>query len=1049
MSIDQELVTRVATRLLSTPSATDHLVLTKWRLMLLCQHLVGGLNKERGDACRAALDAFATYGPGVECDQALRAAGLVLGHRHGPGEAVLPSISPEKCTAVSAQLQDATSLGVVTIERALRELPLVRESIRTALHSVLLPGMRHRFELVANVVEDPTRPEHARARAAAAVLYVHDHVARGTAGLIEIIDHDYALRVVIRELGLGHGIAILHWSEVISSLSEDLPFLQGVNLRRGDSAIPVTWLDRVNSYVAYLHALDTKTDPLILLQPSITCSPLHAIVSLIGLLVLDAVTSSQRKVDPLVVGQTYTFDRHVAIFEGIATDERYRGWIRLRFRDGNSYARPSLADQMVPTKRRALSDGGEFQSAAPGRDPLRRFFGWESPIGRGSVSSHIVLVASRRRVLEILGDVQSNGVALLDDELTRYVGGGPDGSDMRGSVLLVVPSLRAVRLLLEREVRVHSVVIVGYDRLYCGRHDLPFLISSTEPPPVICWSAAGYFPFSMPKWLPQNRCLEVSSDDLLGILELDDASTDLAHASLWEAATGAPLRTHPTPISSTESAIEDAIDVYLETVRSSAALPDYWRYYLTAPARTLRLLISATPAEWAVIRNFSLQWSSLVDERWASLRRGAVSALSDIREAETRVQRLIEGVSGVANSRAEALGAFSADPAHQGVNWHLVCDRPEQVRASASVFRAMAIRGVEPVLLGNLSPCASCIVMGWVSFSFARRLWAHTPATVVALADEKSHARWERAAQDCSRALGASVLSGVNVAHFRPARADRVPDPAEERADSYEATDEPSPDEHVPCVFLWVAGKSEAKVLQPDARVVAQEGEAIRERSAGQIRPDDRVILGTGTSRWSPADEFTSAVIQAVGSSHPELVDTAKEWRRALGKLAESERLSTSQVRARLESIGVGREEQTIEGWLDVERASPIAPRGVIKELAALWPLVHPYAKHSLDEVAVACTRLRSLRLASGHALLRLWKGRTADIRIDETWLEELVHKLRDEVEVHEVVSVGFGEVPRAMLGWWVPPALAGKFESALGAVMPHEPEEEAGAMLD
>lgn len=240
----------------------------------------------------------------------------------------------------------------------------------------------------------------------------------------------------------------------------------------------------------------------------------------------------------------------------------------------------------------------------------------------------------------------------------------------------------------------------------------------------------------------------------------------------------------------------------------------------------------------------------------------------------------------------------------------------------------------------------------------------------------------------------------------------------------------------MPCVFLWVTGESEAKVLEPDGRVVVEEGDVVSERVAARLRPDDRVILGLGTSRWSPADEFTGAVIDAVERSHPELVKTAKEWRRALRHLVETQRLSTSQLRARLAAVGVEREAQTLEGWLDIDRASPIAPRGLRTELAALWPLIEQYAVHSLDDVASGCARLRALRAASGRALLQVWKGHTVELGVNEA-LEDLVVRLRQEVQVYEVEAVTLGQVPRAMLGWWISAPLAGGFESESATVVP------------
>ena len=59
---------------------------------------------------------------------------------------------------------------------------------------------------------------------------------------------------------------------------------------------------------------------------------------------------------------------------------------------------------------------------------------------------------------------------------------------------------------------------------------------------LLSWSATGYYPTSPPTWLPPHKRLEVSSDDLAGILELDDTDSDAAHASLWEAATGVSVQ---------------------------------------------------------------------------------------------------------------------------------------------------------------------------------------------------------------------------------------------------------------------------------------------------------------------------------------------------------------------------------------------------------------------------------------------------------------------------------------------------------------------------
>ena len=223
------------------------------------------------------------------------------------------------------------------------------------------------------------------------------------------------------------------------------------------------------------------------------------------------------------------------------------------------------------------------------------------------------------------------------------------------------------------------------------------------------------------------------------------------------------------------------------------------------------------------------------------------------------------------------------------------------------------------------------------------------------------------------------------------------------------------------CVFIWLSDEREGKVLATDSRVLVEVGEHANEKPACRIVPEDRVILGTGVGRWSPADEFTGAVVDAIESSHPELVRDVREWRRALKQLQEDRGWSIEDLRDRLTEAGVRRELQTLDGWLRVEQASPIGPQHLRRELTAMWPL-----------------------LAAGRTLLKLWKGRTVDLGIDDARLEDLIDRLRQEVQVHEVDAVTFGEVPGDMLGWWVTPELAERYNTERDADHAQHGHEEA-----
>jgi uncharacterized membrane protein YkvA (DUF1232 family) len=1031
--VHQALLMRVAEEISNTSSATDHLMVTKWRVLSICQYLLGDPDPELEKACCAALKAFVDRDAGISRDKALEAAGAVVKRIKGTADTVLPSISKEKRAAVSAYLDALAACRAATIERALHVLAVLRERMSETAHVVSLPGIRHRFELVAAVLEDRGRPENERARAAAAILYVDEvrDVVPDTLGLIGMVDDDYALRVVLEELYGSQRGACLHWSEKISSLWDDLPFLLGVNLKRGDSPISVTWLDRLNSYVSYSHVMGSEKETLVLLQPSIACHPLHTIVSLLGLLVFDAVTSSQSKAHALRTGQTYEFDNFVVQFEGIAGPPT-PGWLRLRMRDGIVYQPPGLADRMVQINPRRLSALRELSSVrtTTDADPIQRFFDWDAAIGAASISSRLVLVTSRQRAQDLLEGVHSNDVHLLDHGLVRFVGEVSEDVETHGTLLLVVPSLSAARLLLDRGIRVQTILVDGYERLHRGRHELPFLINKRDAPAIISWSATGYYPSALPTWLSPHRRLEVTSDDLASILEFEGASVDTGQASLWEAATGIAVRVCVTPATAVEVAVVEAIDAYLQDIRSSQALPEYWQYHLIAFARTLRTLVSSTPAEWSEIKRFAVAWSSSLDEKWSSFRPATIAALADLRDAGRRMLKLIREVPDAVNSRAAALATFLSDSAYPASYWYLVCDSREQVKAVDAVLRTLGLRNTQPVLLRDLEVCSRCMVAGWVNSSFARRLWAHTPSTLVALADESDCRRWERAAESQQQHGGQSFLDAVGGLRTALPTDGSPPVVDENQGADDNLTADWSTDERVPCVFLCVTGESKAKILEPGSRVVIEEGDIVRERVAARLRVGDRVILGLGISQWSPADEFTGAVVDAVKTTNPDLVEAAKAWRRALRQLIDLGRLSTSQLRARLAAVGVEREEQTLEGWLHIDRAAPIAPRGLRTELTALWPLIAQHAEHSLDDVVAACAQLRALRTASGRALLQFWKGRAVELGIDEGLLGELVERLRHEVQVYEVEGVILGEAPRATLGWWIPHSLASPFES-------------------
>jgi uncharacterized membrane protein YkvA (DUF1232 family) len=1032
-TIHGALLHDVQEQLAQTASSNDHLMLTRWHVLTICQYLLGGGKPDVETECVAALNIFAANGPGQISDAALKRATSFIG-KAGPGqESVLPSISDEKRRDVSRHLDAIVKRGRIVVDEAVASLPRIRARVQELRNSIRLPGIGYRVELAAGLLLDSTRPSEERIRAAAALLYVAEEqdVIPDSLGALGMLDDDYALRLILSESDIFTDVReSLHWSEIISVLWDDLPFLQGVNLYRSESPITVSWLDRVNSYVAYTHVLERKVEPLLLLQPSVSCSPLHPIVSLIGLSILDALTSSESRIRTLRAGSVYEMEDCFVRFEGVG-GSREPGWIRLALRDCFVYQPPGIADRMVFVGPHRLSSLKEFTSrpASAGADAIQRFFQWETAITPQAISNKLVLVASHRRALDILDGVESNGIRLLDHGLVRFIGPMADDVDIYGTLLLIVPSLAAVRQLIKKGIGVQAIIIDGYEHLHRGRHDAPFLTKVDHPPAVIVWSSTGYYPINQASALPIARRLEVSSEDLVELLELDETDAAAVNTSLLEAATTSDIRPHITTVPQNERDVLGAIDRFLNQLTSRRDLPDYWLYYLRGGAITLRILIQATPAEWSQIRRFATDWISSVGRLVKSLTPSAQGSLRDLESLQVEILGKIDNVSEDLN--AAAVGLTAMIDAYPTEHMVFPCDRSQQLGVVESLAIRLNSQTLNPLRLRDVPVCSRCVAAGWISTSFVRRLLAHTPEAVDALIEPDDLTKWKRASDLSHYPVGQSLLEAVGRPRRLLAPTPTLPMPAvrlEDLRTDVASTFEPQAD--VSCVFVWLNGEPEAKVLRGESRVIVEEGTTIAERPARSLQPGDRVILGLGSKPWSPAEEFTEVIVSAVKSAQPGMVNTAREWRRALRELQTNNGLSVAQLRSTLSQSRVERESQTLEGWMDLERASPIAPMRFETELPALWSLIQPYANYNLDQIIAACKQLRSLRAEASRELLRVWKGVSANLGgIEHLAAEALVKRIRQEVESYEVEAVTTGIVPRPMIGWWVTDELAGQFE--------------------
>jgi uncharacterized membrane protein YkvA (DUF1232 family) len=1025
------LLMDVSARLPELHSNVDYLLTTKWRVLKVCHCLIGTSNRSVEEKCFTALQRFVALGPCYAVDECLEEALSVARSAHGEFDALLPSLSAQKRLQVTEHLAAIASEGGSAIQRAHERIAEARSIIRDKYGDGLLPGFAHRFEQAVAVLSNELVPENERINVAAAIIYLVEpnDVVPDVLGSIGMIDDDYAIRAALGEIKSRDHKPTQHWSERIASVWTDMPYLQGLNLERGSDRYTVSWLDRMMSFSVYQHALRSNGAVLVMLQPSVSCSPVHSIVTLIGVLVFEAATSSHRAVSALKLGQKYKFDRHVAVFDGISVDNRFPSWLRFQFRKGLAYAHPDFASRIVAVRSdESLSSADDFRSVSPGRDTLRRFFRWNAPIGPTLMAKYVVFVSSRRRVDELMKGLQSNGVSLLDEGITRFVGSAVVPSLLAGASLLVVPSLATVRLLLDARIELQAVLVDGVERLTAGRHDLPFIQNHPSPPALIVWSAAGYFPTRPPEWLVPRQFLHVSEADLDEIVNNEDESAEGRLRSIARLLKLKPS-IYPVVLSEAETSISASLTHYVDSIRRSASLPDHVRFQILSRTHALTAVIRDVPAAWSSIRSIAKIWTSEIRKACVSLRGAAERTLIDLRALETLVIEGIGSVTEAFNSMALGIASATSTTDLERPSLRLVVRDGIQLAVSSEAIAGLGLKDVRSVMLRELDAFESCIVTGLFDRAQMRRLLAHTPSSILIVSHKSGIDRCLGVSAFEHPLEGSSIRASLNADPIndvgKPIHIE-LESPDESRWSSVES------DDRVPCVVIRVVGMTECKILETDSRVFRESDSSVSECYAKDLRAENRVLLGSGAAGWSPAEEFTDAVVDAVRNSNPSLVVQSQAWRVALLRKVEREKLSVEELLRRLAASGVHREMETLERWLSLEKTSPISPRGVRVELSAMWPLIEDQVECTLEELVGACTRLRNLRLETGRTLLRAWKEGTVIPGLSESKAGELLTQLRSTIQAYEVISVTSGEFPRALMGWWISDQMADKY--GLGA---------------
>lgn len=1017
----KEILNEVFKAIKSVSVETDSHLLSIWRVTYLCQITAISDDPSIVESCLNSLRCFCSSGLTSQFNADLQITLAGIRHQLNEQNSFGPFLNRGRAKEALGILERLSASSSISTEKALTKLPYIFSRVSSATEKLPLFGLEHRLTVAHSVLTSASYSDEQKLLVASAIYYFDEEedAINDSLCVVGLLDDDFVLQSCLSKAGVDRAI-YLHWAEHILSLWEDVPFLVGMNLIDGKEELRTTWLDRANAYVAYKHAISEELSPLLLLQPSTAISPVYTLMALAGVGVLDSVTSYKDMVSTLELHATYTLDGHVVEYDGSMEDGQAAGWLKLKFKDGHCYAPPSLGLRMAKSSLKKLSESRKFSSGRIGKDPVQEFFGWPDPIFSSFIEKKVILVATRQRAEGLFGNLTSNGVSPLASGIVRLSPTETDAStNFDGSLIVVAHSLEAARNLLESGINPIAVFVDGYEHLNRGHHALPFI--SRQRSPIILWSPSGYFPLRPPAWLTDFKKVETSADEILEMILFEERLSGNV-AQLTSLTEHSHLR-HVVASTSSENLIVEKLDELIDSLSQNQVLPGYLVFFLLSKIKAVKSLVVNTPSDWQSVRTKFSELVGSVGEKMSKSR--SAGNLVAIKAGLSELYEFVKSLPDGLNSKGIGLKEFIKE-SQSTHGWTIACTDRSQANATEDFVQSQNLTNVSVQITGELPEFSNVIVTSWPGLRQARRVFSHSPKTIATVGAETENEKWNRLLRlPYATCGGQSILSATGFSGLPSAPA--VPDIDEPEVEEmrFETPTGISNHPSIPCTLLWLTTEDRVKILPRDSRVYIETGGQLKAMGASKIAGGCRVVLSPDSDRWSPSDEFTEAVVSSVRQSRPDLVEKAKDWRLALHSFMRSNGLSSTVLSSKLDRIGISREIETVERWLDISSATPIAPQSTRRDLELLWPLIKPFAKYSLDEIEAACTHLRQVRRSSGQLLVAIWNNQAPPSGFGDPTLEAIVARLQRHVGLFEVSHVELAEVPEPLMGWWVPAALA------------------------
>ncbi|WOT11993.1 hypothetical protein [Leptospira interrogans] len=825
--------------------------------------------------------------------------------------------------------------------------------------------------------------------------------------LIGFIDDDYLVRKTLRLIKGIPEEKINHWSEMVALAWRDLEFSQGLNLIKGENSFMLTWLDRLNSYYAYDFALNGSGRTLFLLQPTIYSSPLQLIITLIELYLYEYITSGKNLETKLIQGANYLIEAEVVQF---LEEDKING--RLIFgcdgEDNKIHFPKLIEDRLRATEKKKLSKMIAVSKVLNRhmQGDAQRAFGWRESIPIAANQSGVIIIGNLSRLADLFSDISSNGVSFLESNLVKILKNEDEFTNANGALAVAVPNFQAVRHLMRSGFEPYAIVVVGYNYFKAGEIEEHFIYSKGKRLPTIIFEVESKISFFDSFWKSENLTIQYSRETLEEIVSIDEGnSRNSTLSSLIIHVSGIEINFIEVIRVPEEAALFASLTELKREIYNSNYIPLFLKYKIFRKINGI-LLYLWLPAYYENLKEDLWKFKEYLESEQDKAFQ--IETIHIIREVTNVVIQMIEifTSSKGANSNLKTIsniyGKFD-------IQDYLVIFRNNLIR-SDSVNELDKEEQFKAISIDKFDSFGNGIIFGWQGIDFARQVVAATPRKLQIFGIESELRKWEQILK-VRKPSDLHLIHDVPSLSTEASKTDVFEFDRQLVSNSNLKLDDSA--EYMDLIALQLDGDLEDYyIMSGEHRFTLTNQNDFRESKAVDLLAGDKLLIWAGDPFSSTNEELIKVIFQELNSEKREEILKIQEWRKALKRYKEANKLSVSDLQRNLNIIGVERKVQTIEYWIDLDRYTPIFPKHGLEDLRKIFRLIETFSSYTSEDIHESYIFIKNLKNHTLSLLFHRSHAQQEALQIDKIFVNRIAEKLKSFIDSVEVINANAVSLP-------------------------------------